>query len=299
MRKKSLSQTRAFHLMLLPGVLLAVFMSYVPMAGNIMAFQKFVPIKGIFGSKFVGLDNFKYIFLMPNFTQVLFNTVFIASMKIVLSILFPVFVALLLNEIRSNHYKRTLQTIVYLPHFLSWIVLGGIFIDVLSPSGGIVNEILKLFGAQPIFFLANDKLFPYVLVVTELWKEFGFSTIVYLAALTGIDPTYYEAAIVDGASRWKQTLHVTLPSISYMIILMTVLGVGNVLNAGFDQVFNLYSPVVYKTGDIIDTFVYRLGIVNAQYSVATAVGLFKSVISTMFIVVSYRLAYKFGDYRIF
>lgn len=299
MRKKSLFPTRNFHLMLLPGVLLAFFMSYIPMVGNIMAFQKFVPVKGIFGSKFVGLDNFKYIFLMPNFTQVLFNTVFIASMKIILGIIFPVFIALLLNEIRSKHYKRTLQTIVYLPHFLSWIVLGGIFIDILSPSGGIVNEILKLFGAQPIFFLANDKLFPYVLVTTELWKEFGFSTIVYLAALTGIDPTYYEAAIVDGANRWKQTVHVTLPSISYMIILMTVLGVGNVLNAGFDQVFNLYSPVVYKTGDIIDTFVYRLGIVNAQYSVATAVGLFKSVISTFFIVVSYRLAYKFGDYRIF
>ena len=286
-------------MMLLPGVLLAFFMSYIPMIGNIMAFQKFVPMKGFLNSKFIGFDNFIYLFKMPNFLQVLFNTAYIASMKIVLSILIPVIVALLLNELRSRHFKRTLQTIIYLPHFLSWIVLGGIFIDVLSPSSGIVNEVLKLFGMQPLFFLADNKVFPFVLVATDLWKEVGFSTIIYLAALTGIDPTYYEAAIVDGANRWKQTLHVTLPSISYMIILMVVLGLGNVLNAGFDQVFNLYSPVVYQSGDIIDTFVYRLGIVSAQYSVATAVGLFKSVISTIFIVVSYRLAYRFGDYRIF
>jgi putative aldouronate transport system permease protein len=288
-----------YHLMLLPCVIIVILMNYVPMVGIVMAFQKYMPTKGILGSKFIGLDNFKYIINMPDTFQVLFNTVFISSMKIVLGIVVPVTVALLLNEIRHAFFKRSVQTIIYLPHFLSWIVLSGILIDILSPSTGIVNTILGALGMEPVFFLGNEKVFPYVLSLSETWKEFGFGTIIYLAALTGVDPTLYEAAIVDGASRWKQTLHVTLPSIMYVIILTTVLSLGNVLNAGFDQVFNLYSPAVYKTGDIIDTMVYRLGIVDARFSIATAVGLFKSIVSFIFIAGSYKLAYKYGDYRIF
>jgi putative aldouronate transport system permease protein len=274
-------------------------MSYVPMFGIVMAFQKFVPAKGILRSKFVGLDNFKYILAMPDTFQVLFNTVYISLMKIVLGIVIPVVVALLLNEVRNMTFKRSIQTVIYLPHFLSWIVLSGILIDILSPSSGIVNSFLGMFGIEPVFFLGDEKIFPYVLVSTDLWKEFGYGTIIYLAALTGVDPTLYEAAIVDGANRWKQTIHVTLPSIMYIIILMTVLSLGNILNAGFDQVFNLYSPAVYRTGDIIDTMVYRLGVVDAQYSAATAVGLFRSIVSFLFIAGSYKLAYKYGDYRIF
>jgi putative aldouronate transport system permease protein len=285
--------------MMLPGVLLVFLMSYVPMFGIVMAFQKFVPAKGILRSKFVGLDNFKYILAMPDTFQVLFNTVYISLMKIVLGIVIPVVVALLLNEVRNMTFKRSIQTVIYLPHFLSWIVLSGILIDILSPSSGIVNSFLGMFGIEPVFFLGDEKIFPYVLVSTDLWKEFGYGTIIYLAALTGVDPTLYEAAIVDGANRWKQTIHVTLPSIMYIIILMTVLSLGNILNAGFDQVFNLYSPAVYRTGDIIDTMVYRLGVVDAQYSAATAVGLFRSIVSFLFIAGSYKLAYKYGDYRIF
>ena len=288
-----------FHLMLLPGVILVFLMSYIPMFGIVMAFQKFIPARGILRSRFVGLDNFKYILAMPGTFQVLFNTIFISLMKIVLGIIVPVTIALLLNEVRNMTFKRSIQTAIYLPHFLSWIVLSGILIDILSPSNGIVNSFLGLFGVQPIFFLGNEKIFPYVLVGTDLWKEFGYGTIIYLAALTGVDPTLYEAAIVDGAGRWKQTLHVTLPSIMYIIILMTVLSLGNILNAGFDQVFNLYNPSVYKTGDIIDTMVYRLGVVDAQYSAATAVGLFRSVVSFIFIAGSYKLAYKYGNYKIF
>ncbi|MCM8711524.1 ABC transporter permease subunit [Clostridium sp. SYSU_GA19001] len=297
-RRKDLREL-PYHLMLLPCVIIVILMNYVPMFGIVMAFQKYVPTKGILGSKFVGLDNFKYIINMPDTLQVLFNTVFISSMKIVLGIIVPVTVALLLNEVRITFLKRSIQTIIYLPHFLSWIVLSGILIDILSPSTGIVNTMLKALGFEPVFFLGNEKVFPYVLALSDTWKEFGFGTIVYLAALTGVDPTLYEAAIVDGASRWKQTLHVTLPSIMYVIILTTVLSLGNVLNAGFDQVFNLYSPAVYKTGDIIDTMVYRLGIVDARFSIATAVGLFKSIVSFIFIAGSYKLAYKYGDYRIF
>lgn len=206
------------------------------------------------------------------------------------------------NEFSSTQNLETecladldLQKLANIPQ----AVLSGVLIDILSPSTGMVNSVLKALGLQPVFFLADDRIFPFVLVATDIWKEFGFSTIIYLAALTGVGPTLYEAAIVDGANRWQQTWHVTLPSILYIIILMGVLSLGNILNAGFDQVFNLYSPVVYKTGDIIDTMVYRLGIIGAQYGPATAVGLFKSVVSLVFIAGSYSLAYKYGDYRVF
>ncbi|WP_309120994.1 ABC transporter permease subunit [Paenibacillus sp.] len=285
--------------MLLPGVLVMLLFSYYPMIGIVIAFQNFVPTKGFFRSDFVGWAHFEFLFQLPNFSQVLWNTVFIASMKIVLGLLVPVVFALLLNEVRKALFKRTIQTVVYLPHFLSWVILGGVLIDILSPSTGIVNAALKLFGADPIFFLGHERWFPFVLVVSDVWKEFGFSTIVFLAAITSINPTLYEAALMDGANRWKQTWHVTLPGMLPIIVLMSTLSLGNVLNAGFDQVFNLYSPQVYSTGDIIDTLVYRIGLVDAQYSLATAVGLFKSIVSLVLISVSYFLAYRLANYRIF
>jgi putative aldouronate transport system permease protein len=195
--------------------------------------------------------------------------------------------------------KRSIQTTIYLPHFLSWVILGGILIDILSPSDGLANRVIKLLGFQPIFFLGDNKWFPFTMVFTDSWKEFGYGTIVYLAAITGIDPALYEAAKMDGANRWKQVVHVTLPGMKMVIVLLLVLSLGNLLNAGFDQIFNLYSPPVYQSGDIIDTFVYRIGMLDAQFGVATAVGLFKSVISLIFISVSYYCAYKFADYRIF
>jgi putative aldouronate transport system permease protein len=230
--------------------------------------------------------------------QIVYNTVFIALMKIVAGLVVPITVALLLNEMARERIKRTVQTMIYLPHFLSWVILGGVLIDVLSLKG-IVNDALGLFGVNPIYFLGDNHWFPYVLVATDTWKDFGFGTIVYLAALTSIDQTLYEAAVMDGASRWRQTLTITIPGILPVVVLMTTLSLGNVLNAGFDQVFNLYSPQVYTSGDIIDTFVYRIGLIDAQYSVATAVGLFKSVVSLLLISVSYGLAYRFAGYRIF
>lgn len=269
------------------------------MVGIVIAFEKYNPALGFFKSPLIGLENFRYLALLPNMLQVLWNTVFIAFMKILAGFCVSVVIALLLNETRSMAFKRTVQTIVYLPHFLSWVILSGILIDILSPSSGIVNSLIKFFGGKPIFFLGNEKWFPWILILSDIWKEFGFATVIYLAALASIDPTLYEAAMIDGAGRWRQTLNVTLPGISSTIILMATLSLGNVLNAGFDQVFNLYSPIVYSTGDIIDTFVYRLGLLYAQYGVASAVGLFKSLVSFIFIVVSYRLAYRFADYTIF
>ncbi|NLK69055.1 MAG: sugar ABC transporter permease [Clostridiaceae bacterium] len=297
--KNKLRRELPLHILIIPGVILVFIFHYIPMFGIMMAFQKFVPAKGFWNSDWVGLDNFRYIFNMPNIWNVMWNTVYIAVMKIAANLVVPIVFALLLNEVRKNSFKRTIQTIIYFPHFLSWVILGGVLIDVLSPTSGIINQFLGIFGIDPIYFLGNAKWFPYTLVITNTWKEFGYNTIVYLAALTAIDPTLYEAAVVDGAGRWKQTWHITLPGILPIVTLMTVLSLGNVLNAGFDQVFNLYSPSVYSTGDVIDTMVYRIGMVEAQFSVSAAIGLFKSVISFVLVVISNKLANKYAGYRVF
>ena len=288
------------HLMLLPGVILVFIFSYIPLGGLVIAFQKFYPAKGLFGAQqWLGLGNFAYIFSMPNTLNVLRNTVVIAVSKILLSLLIPITVALLLNEISSSLFKRTVQTIIYFPHFLSWIVFATILTDILSPSDGIVNKALNAFGIESIYFLGDNQYFQGTIIMTDIWKSFGYGTVVYMASITGIDPTLYEAASIDGANRWQQTLHVTLPGMKMIIVLMMVLSLGNVLNAGFDQVYNLYSPIVYETGDIIDTMVYRLGLQSAQYGPATAVGLFKSVISLILISASYGIAYKCFNYQLF
>ncbi|MFD0670887.1 ABC transporter permease [Cohnella sp. GCM10027633] len=299
MLRKNWSRQMPLHIMVLPALLLVLVFSYGPIAGLVIAFQKYSIVKGIRGSDWIGWDNFRYVFALPGTIDVVWNTVFIAFLKIAAGLFAPIVTALLLNEVRIEFVKRGVQTLIYLPHFLSWIILGGILIDILSPSNGIVNQMLGAFGIEPIFFLGDNRWFPYLLVLSDVWKEFGFSTIVYLAALTNINPTLYEAAVVDGAGRWKQTLNVTLPGMLPIIILMSTLSLGNVLNAGFDQVFNLYSPQVYESGDIIDTLVYRLGLVDAQYAVATAMGMFKSAVSVLFVSLSYYLAYRLANYRIF
>ncbi|GBF76078.1 protein lplB [Paenibacillus sp. 598K] len=288
------------HAMIFPGLALIIMFSYVPMAGVIIAFQKFIPAKGLFGDqKWVGWANFEYVMSLPSFTQVLFNTLFISSFKLVLGLVVPIIIAILLNELKNNVIKRSVQTAIYLPYFLSWVVLGGILIDILSPSSGIVNNFLGAIGLPKIFFLGDNNWFPVTLIGSDIWKTFGYGTIVYLAAITGIDPGLYEAATIDGGNRWHKMWHITLPGMRMVIVLLSVLSLGQLLNAGFDQVFNLYSPQVYESGDILDTFVYRIGLLDAQYGVATAVGLFKSVISFTLISASYLIAYKVARYRIF
>lgn len=287
------------HLMILPGLLIVLIFSYGPMFGIVIAFQKYIPAKGFFGSEWVGLKNFRYVLSLPDTLEVLKNTIFIALMKIAAGLIVPITIALLLNEIMAKFVKRSIQTLIYLPHFLSWTILGGVLIDLLSPSVGIVNSLIGFFGFKPIYFLGSNDWFPYVLVATNEWKEFGFSTIIYLAALTSINPSLYEAAIVDGAGRLRQTWHITLPGMRPIIVLLATLSLGSVLNAGFDQVFNLYNPQVYESGDIIDTYVYRMGLISAQYSPATAIGLLNSVVSFVLISVAYFMAYRFANYRIF
>jgi len=298
-RKNKLLRELPLHVMLIPAVILVGIYSYGSMAGISIAFQKFVPTKGLFGSEWVGLQNFITLFNLPNFWPVIRNTVFIALAKMILGVLVPVVFALLLNEVSRPRFKRSIQTMAYLPNFLSWIILAGIFRDLLSPSSGIVSMLLQSIGVRPPFFLGDKTWFPITMVVTDVWKGFGFGSVIYLAALTAIDPALYESAMIDGAGRWKQTLHITLPGILSTIILMTVLGMANILNGGFDQIYNMYSPIVLETGDILDTFVFRLGIERAQFALSTAASFFKSVVSFVFIVLSYYLAGRFAGYRVF
>lgn len=300
MMNRTMRRELPLHLMIIPGLLFVAVFAYVPMAGIVIAFQKFIPARGLFGKqKWVGWDNFDYVMDLPSFTQVLWNTLYISSFKLVLGLVVPIVFAILLNELKNQVVKRTVQTTIYLPYFLSWVVLGGILIDLLSPSTGLVNQALASIGLEPIFFLGDNKWFPTTLIASDVWKNFGYGTIVYLAAITGIDPGLYEAATIDGANRWHKAWHITLPGMRMVIVLLAVLSLGQLLNAGFDQVFNLYSPQVYESGDILDTFVYRIGLLDAQYGVATAVGFFKSVVSFILIAGAYLFAYRFAKYRIF
>ena len=287
-----------YHLMMLPGMVFLILFHLVPMGGLMMAFQDFMPIKGLFGSKFVGLKNFERLFKLPTFWRVLRNTLVISVGKLVLVMVASVVFALLLNECRHIKYKRIIQTTVYLPHFLSWVILAVMFSNIFSFTG-IVSQIVQLFGGEATMFMISNDWFRKILIGGEVWKEFGYGAIVYVAAITSIDPTLYEAAGIDGAGRWKKMWYVTLPSIIPTIVLMTTLNIGKLLKGGFDQVFNLYSPLVYETGDIIDTYVYRMGLVDVQYSNGTAVGLFQSLIGFLLLVIAYKLADKLVGYRPF
>jgi putative aldouronate transport system permease protein len=286
------------YIMLIPPVIVLFIYAYLPMFGVVMAFQRFEPTLGFFHSDWVGLANFRRLLFIPDVKQVVLNTLFIASMKLVVETIAAILVAILLNEIVSKLFRRTVQTVIYFPYFLSWVILGGIFRDMLARDG-LINFMLEKMGKAPIIFLSEPSIFPYLLVGIETWQITGFGTIVFLAAITGIDPTLYEAAVIDGASRFRQILHITLPGIKTTIILMVTLSLGYILNAGFEQVLMLYSPLVYKTGDVIDTWVYRMGLQQAQYSIAAAIGLFRSVVSLILIVLSYYIARKLTDYRIF
>lgn len=304
MNKGKFKRQLPLHLMLLLPMILLIIYCYGPMIGLLMGFQNYIPSnKGFFyslsHSPWVGLDHFKYLLNMPDALRTIWNTLFISIMKIVVKIIFPLIFSLLLNEVRKGWFRKGVQTITFLPYFLSWVILGGILKDIFSPRGGIICIVLEQLNIEAPYFFGNPQLFPFMLVATDLWKEIGFNTIIFLAALTGLDITLLEAAAIDGASRWKQIIKIVLPAIASTIILVTILGLGNILNAGFDQVFMLYNPMVYSTGDIIDTYTYRMGMENGRYSLATAVGMFKSVVTLIIMTISYKIAKKVCDYKIF
>lgn len=298
-KKKSLYRTRELHIMLIPAVVFTAVFAYLPILGLIMAFQDFKPLMGFAESPFVGLKQFQYIFTMPSFRQAFANTMIISFFKIVLSILVPLILSLMLNEVTKSWYKRTVQTIVFIPYFFSWAILAGMILEIFAFDGIVNNTLMQLFHLEPTAFLVSNKYFRTIIIASDVWKGMGYNTVLLLAAITNVDPTLYEAAQVDGAGRWKQVLHVTLPSILPMVAVLTVLGLGNILNAGFEQILVMYNPTVERTVDILDTLVYRLGMISHQYSAAAAMGLFKSIISLIFVGASYWILYKKSDYRVF
>ncbi|MFD0696792.1 ABC transporter permease [Paenibacillus sp. GCM10027628] len=295
---RTLRRESPLHLMLVPGELVTLIYAYGPMAGIVMAFQQFEPLSGFFKSKWVGWDNFNYVFHLPDFNQVLWNTIVISLFKMVLFLIVPLVLALLLNEVTKKWFSRFIQSSIFLPFFLSWTVLGGVIIELFSLNGP-VNSLFTLMGLKPVLFMLNNEWFRGIIIGSDVWKGMGYNMIIMLAAITGINMNLYEAAEVDGAGKWKQMIHITLPGIAPVVILLGVLGLGNILNAGFEQILIMYNPTVYQGSDIIDTFVYRLGMFSQQFGPAAAVGLFKSVLSLGLVSISYYTAYKYNNYRIF
>jgi putative aldouronate transport system permease protein len=297
-QRRMFYNTKSLHIMLMPAVIFVLLFSYVPIFGIIMAFQEYKPLLGFTGSEFVGFEQFRYIFSLQSFRIAFRNTFIIAFSKIVLNIIVPLTLSLLLNEITRSWFKRTVQTIIFIPFFFSWAILAGMVMEVFSYTG-VINKTIEVLGGEAIPFLISNDYFRTILVSSDVWKGMGYNTVLFLSAITNIDPTLYEAAQVDGASKWKQLTKITIPGIFTMIVLLTILGLGNILNAGFEQILIMYNPTVERTVDILDTLVYRLGVAGRQYSAAAAMGLFKSIVSMVFVGGSYWLAYKTTDYRVF
>ena len=290
---------RYLYLMLVPALVYYIVFHYVPMAGASIAFKEFNMMKGIWGSEWIGFENFKEVFMLDKFWQVFYNTVKISLLRLLFGFPFPIIIALLLNEVRVLKLKKTIQTVIYLPHFISWVILGGILVNLLSIDGGVVNQFLTAIGLSPIGFLTSDEYFVGTMIVSMIWKEFGWNTIVYMAALSAVDPQLYEAATVDGANRFKQMLHITLPGIWSTILVVLILRIGGLIDAGFEQIFVLYHPGVYKTADIIDTYVYRIGLTEGKFAMASTIGLFKSVINFSLLIIANRLTRSKGEGGIF
>lgn len=289
---------KEYYLMLIPGLLFFLVFCYGPMYGLAIAFQDYYPLKGISGSAWVGMKHFKKLFSDPFFLSVLKNTLIISFYKILFCFPAPIILCLALNEIRHLKFKKFAQSVSYLPHFISWVVVSGIIIEFLSPSRGPINILLQELGLEPIFFVAEPGYFRGVLVISDLWKSVGWGSIVYLAAVTGVDPTLYEAAEMDGAGRIKKIIHVTLPALVPIITVMFIMESGKVLNDSFEQVYNFLTPSTYQVGDVISTFVYRMGIQKMQYSFTTAVDLFKNIVSFILVMATNYIARKTNDYAL-
>jgi len=285
------------YLLILPALVWLIIFHYVPFFGITIAFKDFKIFKGLAASPWVGFEHFRSLFAAPNFYQLMWNTVKISLLRLAFGFPIPIIFALLMNEVRISWYKRFVQNFTFFPHFLSWIIYGGIMMSFLKPTG-VINTFLKNLGAARVNFLTDGTIFTFVLVFTDIIKEFGFAAVIYLAALSAIDSTLYEAATIDGAGKLRLVRSITLPGIAPTIVTLFVLAMGNILNAGFEQIFLMYNASVYHSVDIIDTYVYRIGIAQAQYSLATALGLFKGVISSILIVIANGQARRLGTYGI-
>lgn len=282
------------YILLIPGFLYLFIFKYIPMFGIVIAFQDFNLTRGIFGSKWVGFENFEYLFKSGDFFTILKNSLIISFYQVIFGFPAPIVLAIMLNEVRNLFFKRLSQTVLYLPHFISWVVISGIIINFLSPSTGWVNRLIVDFGGEPIQFLLKPEYFRTILISAEIWKELGWGTIIYLAALTSVDPTLYESATIDGANRIQKIWHISLPSISTTIVIILVLRIGHILDIGFEQIFLLYNPTTYGVADVFETYTYRVGLLEGRLSFTAAVGLFKSVVGLVMIIFANRIARIFG-----
>ena len=294
---------RYLHLMVLPGLAFFLLFKYVPMYGIIIAFKNYKGAAGgfsaIMSAPWIGLKNFEIFFNSLYCERVFKNTIYLSLLRLIFSFPAPILLALMINEIRANWFKRTVQTITYMPYFLSWVVVAGLLNTLLSPDNGAINTIIKMAGGQPVYFLTSKQWFRPILIISEIWKNIGYGSIVYLAAITSIDQEQYEAARVDGANKLQQIIHITLPALSEIIAIMLILQIGKMFDDNFDQIFNLYSPSVYEVSDVFETYVYRNGIQQSKFSYSAAVGLVKSVLALAMIVFSNKASKKLGAQGLF
>ncbi len=283
------------YVFLIPALLYFGIFHYGPMYGVLMAFQDFNPVAGIKGSEFIGLENFRILFQSDNFTRVFRNSLWLSILRLVWGFPVPILLAVILSEIRAKRFAKISQTVMYMPHFISWVVLSGILINLLSTSNGAVNQVIEFFGGEPIQFLQRKEYFRSVIVISDIWKEAGWGAIVYIAAISGIDREMFEAAKVDGAKMMQKIWYITLPSIAPTITVLFILRLGSVLKNGFEQIFMLYSPVVYDVADVFETYVYRIGMQEGKYGFASAVGLFQSVVGLILVLVTNTISKKVGE----
>lgn len=279
---------RGLLLLFFPCAAYFLLFHYVPMVGILLAFKEYVVSEGFLGSEWNGLENFERLFGSHDFLHALRNTLFISLLRLLFGFSVPIVLALLLNELRLTWLRRSVQTITYLPHLMSWVILGGIFLLLFSINGPL-NNALRMMGSDPISFLTNDPWFLFLLIATGIWQSVGYGAVIYLAALAGISPTLYEASMIDGANRWQQAWSITVPSLAPTIVVLLLLTLGNILNAGFDQIYNMYNPLVYDVADILDTYVLRR-LISLDIGLSTAAGVFKSVVGMLLIVLANRIA---------
>jgi putative aldouronate transport system permease protein len=285
---RNLVKYRHYYVILIPAVVFFLVFSYYPMYGAIIAFKNFRAVDGIWDSAWVGLANFRRLINTPSFLRVMRNTVTISLLRLACGFPAPIILAILFNEVGSKKFLKVVSTLSYLPHFMSWVVLGGIFIQLLSPSTGTVNQIIRLFGGEPIYFLTSERWFIFILIITQIWQGIGWGTIIYMATLSGIDTEMLEAAEIDGIRRSQKIWYIILPYLKPTVGLMLIFASTGILNAGFDQIFNMYNTSVYNVADVLDTYIYRLGLESMEFSVSTAIGLFKNLVSfTMLTLVNF------------
>lgn len=294
---KRMWRFRYIYLMMLTPLATMILFNYVPLYGIQIAFKKYSAVAGIWGSQWIGLKYFVRMFNENTFLIVLRNTLIISGLKLFITFPCGVLFALLLNEIHQKRFKKFFQTVSYLPHFVSWVVVAGMIRSIMSLNGPI-NNLLELLGGEKIYFLTKSSAFIPILIFSDMWKSLGWASIIYLSAITSISVELYESANIDGSSRLQSMVYITLPSIMPVVITMFILRIGHVLNAGFDQIFNLYSPIVYNVSDIIDTYVYRIGIINFDFSYSTAIGLFKNVVGVILLVIVNRITQREFHYGI-